>query len=99
MFSISAVLVILFVIRGIAFTFPFEQVMDAVHDAINKYLGRFLILCATIFLVFSLYLAMSRFRNYRLTPDNSKPLYSFFTWIAMLFSAGMGIRLLVLWCG
>jgi choline/glycine/proline betaine transport protein len=40
------------------------------------------------------YLAFSRFANIKLGPDDSEPDYSYLSWFAMLFSAGMGIGLL-----
>lgn len=39
-------------------------------------------------------LAFSKLGNIRLGADNSTPQYSFFSWIAMLFAAGMGIGLM-----
>ena len=48
----------------------------------------------TLFVIFLVYLAFSKFGNIRLGDNNSRPEHSFFSWIAMLFSAGMGIGLL-----
>ena len=55
--------------------------------------GWFYILVVAIFLVFMVGLAISRYGNIRLGPDDSEPEYSYTTWFAMLFSAGMGIGL------
>ncbi len=44
-------------------------------------------------IIFSLYLMFSRFGKIRLGKDDEKPEFSFPTWFAMLFSAGMGIGL------
>lgn len=46
------------------------------------------------FLVFCLYLAFSRLGEIKLGPNQSEPDYSFLSWFAMLFSAGIGIGLL-----
>jgi len=48
------------------------------------------------FLVFLGYLVIGRYAKVRLGPDDSRPDYSYTTWFAMLFSAGMGIGL-VFW--
>lgn len=93
-FITSAVLIILFVLAGIFFTESFTGVVDVINGSINSYLGWFLILTISILLLFVIYLGFSGFGDYRLAPDDSKPQYSFFSWIAMLFSAGMGIGLL-----
>ena len=46
------------------------------------------------FLVFCGYLAFSRSGDIKLGPNHSEPDYSFISWFAMLFSAGIGIGLL-----
>ena len=48
----------------------------------------------SFFLIFLLVLAFSKIGTIRLGADNSVPQYSFFSWIAMLFAAGMGIGLM-----
>lgn len=48
----------------------------------------------TIFLVFLVLLASSRFGDIRLGPDDAEPEFSFLSWTAMLFAAGMGIGLM-----
>jgi choline/glycine/proline betaine transport protein len=53
--------------------------------------GWFYLLSVGIFVVFLLGLAISPFGAIKLGPDESVPDYSYGTWIAMLFSAGMGI--------
>ncbi len=47
-----------------------------------------------IYLFFCLYLMVSRHGDIVLGDDGEKPQYSFLSWMAMLFSAGMGIGLL-----
>lgn len=48
----------------------------------------------TIFVIFLTYLLFSKYGNIRLGDNNSRPEHSFFSWVAMLFSAGMGIGLM-----
>jgi len=48
----------------------------------------------SFFVIFQLVLALSKVGNIRLGADNSEPQYGFFSWIAMLFAAGMGIGLM-----
>lgn len=61
---------------------------------IQETMGWFYALVASGFLVFALVLATSRFGAIRLGPDHSEPDYSFASWFAMLFSAGIGIGLM-----
>jgi choline/glycine/proline betaine transport protein len=48
----------------------------------------------TIFVVFLVYLMLSKYGNIKLGRNDSQPEYSFFSWISMLFAAGMGIGLM-----
>jgi choline-glycine betaine transporter len=56
--------------------------------------GWFFILAATGFVVFALWLAFSRFGRIRLGRDDELPEFRTISWIAMMFSAGMGIGLM-----
>jgi len=62
--------------------------------AISEYLGWFIILTANGFLLFSISLVFSRFKDIRLGGFDAQPAYTYVNWIAMLFSAGLGIGLL-----
>ena len=50
-------------------------------------------LTVSALLIFSVWLVFSRYGKVRLGPDNSKPEFTTFAWVSMLFSAGMGIGL------
>ncbi|MDR0224847.1 MAG: BCCT family transporter [Burkholderiaceae bacterium] len=54
----------------------------------------FYAVAVTAFLVFLVFVASSRFGDIRLGPDDAKPEFSFVSWTAMLFAAGMGIGLM-----
>src|SRR5690606_7264737 len=53
--------------------------------------GWFYMLAVAVFVVFLFGIAISSLGNVKLGPDDSEPDYKFNTWVAMLFSAGMGI--------
>ena len=61
---------------------------------LSEYLGWLIILIANGFLIFSTYLIFTKYKNIRLGGSEAMPSYSYKTWIAMLFSAGLGIGLL-----
>ena len=61
---------------------------------LSKYLGWMIILLANGFLIFSIFLIFTKYKNIRLGGPTAKPTYSYINWIAMLFSAGLGIGLL-----
>lgn len=100
-FYISAIVAFLFILWGII---PKDVLptgnLDDVTTAIQTFLvakfGWFYLLSATTFLVFAIYLIFSKYGRIKLGKPGDKPEYSYLTWFAMLFSAGMGIGL-VFW--
>ncbi|MFF0740074.1 BCCT family transporter [Streptomyces sp. NPDC004111] len=52
------------------------------------------VIAADIFLVMCLFIALSRFGRIRLGVDDAEPEFTNVAWIAMMFSAGMGIGLM-----
>ncbi len=71
-----------------------ERGLEVVKSFIFEKLNWILVWGVTIFIIFLVYLMFSKFGNTRLGPNNSKPDHSFFSWVAMLFAAGMGIGLM-----
>lgn len=61
---------------------------------LSEYLGWLIIIIANGFLIFSTYLIFTKYKDIKLGGDDSSPAYSYKSWIAMLFSAGLGIGLL-----
>jgi choline/glycine/proline betaine transport protein len=71
------------------------DVMSARAQAwVSLHFDWFYALAVTVFLVFLVVVAASRFGDIRLGPDDAKPEFSFVSWTAMLFAAGMGIGLM-----
>ena len=71
-----------------------NAMFDAAQNAISSNGGWFLILSVNVFLIFSIYLAFSKFGDIRLGGKDAKPEFSTVAWFAMLFSAGMGIGIM-----
>lgn len=71
-----------------------EQALLAVQSYVYRKFSWVYTMLVSLFFIFLLVLAFGKAGNIRLGPDNSKPQYSFFSWIAMLFAAGMGIGLM-----
>ena len=68
----------------------FAQIQQQLSDG----LGWLIILLANGFVVFVVYLAFSKHKKIILGGPNAKPEFSNINWIAMLFSAGLGVGLL-----
>jgi len=71
-----------------------EVFFRATNEWVTTNFGWFYTIAVVGFLVLSLVVAFSSFGDTRLGDDHEKPKYSFTSWVAMLFSAGMGIGLL-----
>ena len=71
-----------------------ESLLNTVKNFIFLNLNYVYIWSVTIFVIFLIYLIFSKYGNIRLGRNDSKPDYSFFSWISMLFAAGMGIGLM-----
>ncbi len=69
-------------------------VFDRTQAWINESAGWFYVMSVAGFLVFTIFLGVSSFGRIRLGLDHSRPDYSYLSWFAMLFSAGMGIGLM-----
>ncbi len=64
------------------------------QNAIVTYASWYYVLVVAIILSMVLLLTVTRYGDIKLGPDHSVPDYSFASWFAMLFSAGMGIGLM-----
>lgn len=95
-YNISLIVVFAIVAWGL---FAAESFSTASTNAflflVSKF-GWFYLLSMSLFVIFAIWIAFSKYGKIKLGPDDSKPDYSFLSWFAMLFSAGMGIGL-VFW--
>ncbi|MEO3735308.1 BCCT family transporter [Shewanella baltica] len=71
-----------------------NTVFRSIQSWIEVKAGWLYILSVAFFLIFIIFVMVSRFGDIKLGPDHSVPDYSYKSWIAMLFSAGMGIGLM-----
>ena len=93
-FFISAALIMAFAAFGALFPERAGTLFTALQSGIVHDFGWFYIASVAGFLIFALYLMFSRYGDTKLGPDDSEPEYSYLSWFAMLFSAGMGIGLI-----
>ncbi|WP_270180716.1 BCCT family transporter [Alkalihalobacillus sp. CinArs1] len=95
-FWVSAVVILLLVIWGAVVPESFASVANSVYSFTTDAFGWFYLLSVVFFVLFCVYLAISKYGKIRLGKDGERPEYPFFTWIGMLFSAGFGVGL-VFW--
>ncbi len=95
-FYISAIICLIFVAWTIALPESANKVFNAALNFFTSNFGWSYFICVSLFLLFCIFIAFSKFGKIRLGKDDDKPDYSTSSWFAMLFSAGMGIGL-VFW--
>jgi choline/glycine/proline betaine transport protein len=90
----SSILILALVVFAASVPEYAGEVFSAVQTWIVDTFGWFYLLAVSTFLIFSFALALSSYGQIKLGPDHSEPDFSYTSWFAMLFSAGMGIGLL-----
>ena len=92
-FFISVGVIGLFLFSGAVFTEQTGEIFDLIQNFIVVKFGWFYTLAVGVYLVFVIFLFFSPYGGFKLGPDESEPDYTYASWFAMLFSAGMGIGL------
>jgi choline/glycine/proline betaine transport protein len=90
----SLIVIFLFLAIGVLFPSGAEEIFRRLQVGILNQFGWLYLLSVGIFLLAVLLLCLGRFGRLRLGPDDSTPDFSFVSWVAMLFAAGMGIGLM-----
>ncbi|CAM2796862.1 BCCT family transporter [Dermacoccus profundi] len=93
-FGVTATFAIAFVAWGLLSPKTMSSGSSTALGWVMDSMGWAFILFATCFVIFAIWLAASRYGNIPLGHDNEKPEFKTTSWIAMMFSAGMGIGLM-----
>jgi len=81
-------------VLGIVFTKTVGSIASSVLTWLIDSFGWLFVLSASAFVVFALVLAFGRYGRIPLARDGEEPEFSTMSWVAMMFSAGMGIGLM-----
>ncbi|WP_202081358.1 glycine betaine uptake BCCT transporter [Caldalkalibacillus salinus] len=95
-FYVSVIITGLFVLWGFFAPAQLQNVTGDILNFITNTFGWFYLFATFMFLIFALYLAFGPYGRIKLGEDDEDPEYGYMSWLAMLFSAGMGIGL-VFW--
>lgn len=93
-FGVTAVLAIAFVLWGVLSTASLASASASGLDWVVTNTGWLFALASTGFVFFVIWLAASKYGNIPLGADGEQPEFKTISWIAMMFSAGMGIGLM-----
>lgn len=91
---ISSAIIIAFSLWAIVAPTNASNTLQTIVLWIGNNLGWFYVVTVTIVIIFVIFVALSKEGGVRLGPDHSRPQYKLFTWVAMLFAAGVGIDML-----
>ncbi|MGB3604040.1 MAG: BCCT family transporter [Gordonia sp. (in: high G+C Gram-positive bacteria)] len=93
-FGVVAAICVGFVIWGFASSDTLASTAQTILDWLLVNFGWVFIMTSTALVVFALWLAFSKYGKIPLGADGEKPEFKTISWIAMMFSAGMGIGLI-----
>jgi len=93
-FGIAAALVLGLLAWGLISSTTLTAVANAVLAGVIAGGGWGFVLAASAFVLFALWLAISKYGKIPLGRDNERPEFRTVSWVAMMFSAGMGIGLM-----
>jgi choline/glycine/proline betaine transport protein len=93
-FPIALVIIALFIAVTVLLGDQAASVYTALFNFIGENFGWFYLLAVNLFIVVLLYFAFSKYGKIRIGGVEAEKEFSDFSWMAMLFSAGMGIGLM-----
>lgn len=93
-FGVTAVIAVAFLVWGFVSTSSLASASSTALGWIMDNTGWLFALTASGFVVFVLWLALGKFGSIPLGCDDEEPEFKTISWVAMMFSAGMGIGLM-----
>ncbi len=93
-FAVTGLFAIAFVVWGLVSSSGLASTAADAQSAVIEGAGWFYVLAASFLVVFVIWLAASKYGQIPLGRDGEQPQFRTVSWIAMMFSAGMGIGLM-----
>lgn len=93
MFFPAAIVIVGFVVYGVAAPKHAESVITTVQSGIVAGFSWYYVFLVSAFVVFAIWLGVGHFGDIKLGPDDEEPEFGVLPWLSMLFAAGMGIGL------
>lgn len=93
-FVFSSITILIFIIGSLIFQEGATTLFGNLRVWLTTNLDWFFMISTNLVFLFCLFVALSPFGKIRLGGAEAKPEYSYITWLAMLFAAGIGIGLL-----
>ena len=93
-FPVALVIIALFIAATILLGEQASAAYSFLFNFIGENFGWFYLLAVNVFIITLLYFALGKYGNIRIGGVEAEKEFSDFAWMAMLFSAGMGIGLM-----
>ena len=90
----AVIVIAIFLSIGVVFPSQAEEIFGTLQTVLLGSFGWLYLLAVGIVLAAVLLMCLGRYGRLKLGPDDSTPDFSFVSWLAMLFAAGMGIGLM-----
>jgi glycine betaine transporter len=88
--SITTIMIIL----AMVFSSQVTEIAESLTKVVTEYFNWFYVLLSTCFIIFLAYLSFTKYGDIVLGDPEQPPEFSLFSWLSMLFSAGMGLGIL-----
>ena len=89
----AAAVIVVFVLFASIFPAAATEMFSTIQGNVIKWFGWYYVAAIALFVVFALWIGLSRYGDIKLGKDEDEPEFSVMSWFALLFAAGMGIGL------
>ncbi|MCV2502905.1 MAG: BCCT family transporter [Neisseriaceae bacterium] len=93
-FLVSSIISIVLIVTTLIFPIQAKNILNNLFVFIVQYFDWYYILIIVVYILFCIIIALSKYGTIKLGQDQDKADFSYVSWEAMLFSAGIGIDLL-----
>ncbi|RQD77796.1 BCCT family transporter [Desulfonatronospira sp. MSAO_Bac3] len=91
---ISTAIILAALVYGAFYTEILSDNLSAARDFLNPFLEWYYVILVAFLLFFMVWLGIGHYKDVRLGHDDERPEFSFVSWVAMLFAAGMGVGII-----
>ena len=89
----AAAIIIVFVLFTTIFPATATALFGEIQGNVIKWFGWYYVASIALFVIFALWIGISRYGDIKLGQDDDEPEFSVMSWFSLLFAAGMGIGL------
>ncbi|MCG5547550.1 BCCT family transporter [Halorhodospira halochloris] len=92
--AVSTVVIAASALAGAIYPEQLEELVTGFRESLTPFLQWYYVIIVAAFLLLVIWLGVGRYKNVRLGQDHEVPEFRTFSWLTMLFAAGMGVGLI-----